>query len=128
VQPVGRSKVQQIRDYVANNDDADEVLAQFNTDERVLITFEEKTIERQPEEEGTWRVGDISGIEVNRDGVAQFYKILEVLPPRTKTLQEARGYIIADYQDYLENRWVEELREEYDVEVNQKVFKSLIKI
>lgn len=128
VQPVGRSKVEQIRDYVKNNDDADEVLAQFNTDERIIITFEEKTIERKPEEQGTWNVGDISGVQVNRDGVAQFYKILEVLPPRTKTLQEARGYIIADYQDYLEDLWIEELRKEYDVEVNQKVFKSLIKI
>jgi peptidyl-prolyl cis-trans isomerase SurA len=52
--------------------------------------------------------------------------VTEILPPRPKELNEARGYVIADYQDELERRWVEELRRAYEVEVNERVLKKLI--
>lgn len=45
----------------------------------------------------------------------------------TKTLDEARGYVVADYQDYLEKKWNKELRDKYPVKVNEKVFSSLVK-
>lgn len=124
---VGRSKAEQIRNYVEQNEDAEAVLKQFNSDTQTVITFEEKTIERKPEEKDTWSKGYVSKLNVNLDGSASFYRVLEVMPPRNKTLQEARGYIIADYQDYLEEQWVESLRKEYKVKVQQKVFESLIK-
>lgn len=45
----------------------------------------------------------------------------------TKTLDEARGYVIAEYQDYLEQSWNEKLREKYPVKVNEDVFNSMVK-
>jgi peptidyl-prolyl cis-trans isomerase SurA len=54
-------------------------------------------------------------------------KVEEILPPAAKTLTEARGYAVADYQDFLEKQWIEELRKEYSVQVNEDVLKSLIK-
>ncbi len=42
-----------------------------------------------------------------------------------KKLSEARGYIIADYQDQLEKEWVKSLEDTYEVNVDEKVFKSL---
>ena len=36
----------------------------------------------------------------------QFYKIEKVIPPTTKTLTEARGYVVADYQEFLEKKWM----------------------
>ena len=45
--------------------------------------------------------------------------------PTTKTLEEARGYVVAEYQDYLEKQWNEKMRREYPVKVNDKVFKTL---
>ncbi len=127
VAPVGRTKAQQIRSYVEKNEEADGVIRQFNTEEQVIITIEQKTIERKPEDTETWSEGYVSRLQVSRDGSSSFYRVEEVMPPRSKTLQEARGYIIADYQDYLENQWVESLRKAYKVKVNQKVFESLIK-
>jgi peptidyl-prolyl cis-trans isomerase SurA len=53
-------------------------------------------------------------------------KIEEILPEGLKTLNEARGYIVADYQDYLEEKWVERLKKEYEVDIDQKVFEKLI--
>ena len=53
--------------------------------------------------------------------------IKEVKPPSVKSLDEARGYVIADYQDFLEKKWLEELNANYKVEKNNKVFNNLIK-
>ena len=54
-------------------------------------------------------------------------KIETLLPPSEKTLKQARGYVIADYQDFLEKQWLEELRSQYKVDIDQKVFKGLVK-
>jgi peptidyl-prolyl cis-trans isomerase SurA len=45
----------------------------------------------------------------------------------TKTLLEARGYVIADYQDALEKEWLASLEAKYPVKVNDAVLKSLVK-
>ncbi|HHB52045.1 MAG TPA: hypothetical protein ENK75_03225, partial [Saprospiraceae bacterium] len=54
-------------------------------------------------------------------------KINNSIPKTNKSLDEAKGYVIADYQEYLEKKWIEDLKNEYKVEINQKVFESLIK-
>jgi len=72
-----------------------------------------------------WKAGNTQVIE--NDGKEQIIKIKEIIPPTKKTLKEARGYIVADYQDYLEDQWVAELMETYDVTTNQEVLNSLIK-
>ncbi len=62
-----------------------------------------------------------------RKGVATFSKVEALLPARQKELREARGYVIADYQDQLEREWVEELRKQFPVKINKKVLAKLIK-
>lgn len=47
--------------------------------------------------------------------------------PSQKSLTEARGYVVAEYQDYLEKKWNEKMRKEYPMVVNEKVFKSMVK-
>jgi peptidyl-prolyl cis-trans isomerase SurA len=47
--------------------------------------------------------------------------------PGQKTLEEARGYVVAEYQDYLEKQWNEKMRRNYPLKVNEKVYKSMVK-
>ncbi len=47
--------------------------------------------------------------------------------PTAKTLDEARGYVVAEYQDYLEKQWNEKMRRDYPVKLNEPVFKSMVK-
>ena len=71
-----------------------------------------------------WVLG-ISADKVNADGQVTFVEITKVLEPTPKTLQEARGLITADYQTYLEQKWIKELQSKYPVEVKRDIFESI---
>jgi peptidyl-prolyl cis-trans isomerase SurA len=48
-----------------------------------------------------------------------------VIPPEPKKLNEARGQITSDYQNFLEEKWIEELRQKYPVEVNRDLLSRI---
>ncbi len=50
-----------------------------------------------------------------------------IIPPQPKSLEEARGYIIADYQDELEKEWVASLQKKYPVKLDENVLKTMIR-
>ena len=93
------------------------------------------TVEERRLEEGLNPVYDAALAELNGepgitaveevDGQLRFVQIVEVLPPTGKTLDEARGKVIADYQDFLEKSWIAELRARYDYEVNTEVLHAI---
>jgi peptidyl-prolyl cis-trans isomerase SurA len=75
-----------------------------------------------------WKTGSISPVEVNtQNNSLNFIKIEKIIAPTGKTLSEARGYAVAEYQDYLERKWLEELRSSYKIVVNQETLDKLIK-
>jgi peptidyl-prolyl cis-trans isomerase SurA len=47
-------------------------------------------------------------------------KIDKIEQPGQKTFEEARPEIISDYQTYLEEKWIAELKKKYPVKVNKK--------
>lgn len=73
------------------------------------------------------KAGDLNAgtSKVKEGGEWYVITVNEVLEPRPKTIQEARGTITSDYQDYLEKQWLQELREKYDYTVNEKQLKLL---
>lgn len=72
-----------------------------------------------------WKLGLSSEIIAEADKHTIFVRIHEILPAQPKELDEARGIITSDYQNYLEKVWVKELRNKYPVKVNEKVFGQL---
>jgi len=56
-----------------------------------------------------------------------FVYIYNYYPATCKSLEEVRGTIVAQYQEFLENAWIKELKKKYEVHVNQAEFESLIK-
>ncbi len=44
-----------------------------------------------------------------------------------KTLEEAKGYIVSDYQEYLETEWKASMQKKYPVKINESVLKTVFK-
>jgi len=83
--------------------------------------------------EGTWSKGENKIIDYfvwngpkpdDWDDETGFIKG-SLIGPEPKLLEEARGFHISDYQQYLEEIWLKELRQKYPVKVNRKVLKTI---
>lgn len=57
----------------------------------------------------------------------EFTQIYNLQAAKSRAFEECRGYVVAAYQEYLEKKWLETLRQKFPVEVNKTVFESLIK-
>lgn len=72
--------------------------------------------------------GKLSEVKKNDNGTYTVVKADEVYTsPTAKSLNEAKGYVVAEYQDYLEKKWNEEMRSKYPVKLDEAVFKSMVK-
>ncbi|MCS6821562.1 MAG: peptidylprolyl isomerase [Microscillaceae bacterium] len=63
----------------------------------------------------------------DKDGKVVVVEIKNLEPARLKYYEEAKGQLISDYQNHLENLWLDKLKQKYPIEINQEVFKNLIK-
>lgn len=64
--------------------------------------------------------------ESTKEGEYYFItKVNKVLPETTKTLSECKGKVINDYQQFLEQKWVDDLKAEFAVKINQDVFDAI---
>jgi peptidyl-prolyl cis-trans isomerase SurA len=53
--------------------------------------------------------------------------LVETIPPGQKTFDEAKSECITQYQNYLEETWLSELKTKYPVRVQEKVLEKLFK-
>ena len=59
------------------------------------------------------------------EGKYYVVKVNETLPVMPKELSEIKGAVISDYQAFLEESWLKELKEKYPVKVNYEVLYNL---
>ena len=76
-----------------------------------------------PLEKMKWKKG-LSEI-VKDKGKTTFFYVHQIIKPVPFPLDEIRGLVISDYQEYLEKIWVEDLRKKYEVEIDQSILSSL---
>ena len=106
----------------------EELIEEFNVESDIIV-HKTEILDRDHETLKGIQIseGTISPPEFHNNlKVTTFRKIEEILPPRLKTLKEARGYVISDYQDQLDKEWIDELRKEYKVKIEKKALKNLI--
>lgn len=66
-----------------------------------------------------------AGPVAENEGISTFVIVKGVRAPEAKKLDEARGQITSDYQEYLEAEWLKSLKEKYPVSINQDVLKQI---
>ncbi len=114
---------------LASKKPAADVLKKMNKKTEV-VTVMEKLYEKGKNKDlgAFWSAGAATSIKADAATKTSFFlKIEEIVPPAPKVLAEARGYAVADYQDFLEKQWIDELRKTYPVQVNEAALKSLVK-
>jgi peptidyl-prolyl cis-trans isomerase SurA len=62
-----------------------------------------------------------------KDGRIYYVVISKIDEPRLKNFDEARGLIISDYQSFLEQDWIEQLKRKYPVVINEDEVNKIIK-
>lgn len=120
--------IKKARKYLKQGKDAVFIKEKLNTANQVNVmenagVFEQKS-EALPKQE-KWEVGLSDIIE---DG--KYYYVVKtnkVLPSGPKTIEECKGRLINDYQQYLESNWVGQLKSEFTVKVNNDVFAKVKK-
>ncbi len=113
----------------ATNAGPKSIVESFNK-ENELVLYRQETLERSHNtlKGMTLAKGTLTSPEFNQGlKVSTFKKIEEIIPARPKTLKEAKGYIISDYQDQLDKEWIETLKKEYKVKIQKKTLKKLVK-
>lgn len=108
----------------------EKVIGKFNKKQTGLVTFEKEILEKEAEDMKSlsWSAGFTTPYSIDKEkGIASWKKVEKILPKSPKTLEESRGYVIADYQDFLEKEWIHALQNEYKVDVNNTVLNGLVK-
>ena len=121
-----KNKLQEALKMMKNGKSEEDIKAKLNTDSEKHIIF-------------TKGVYDLSDSRLPNDfeakeGLSKIYRhndafhvidVKAVLPEAIKTLEEARGNVINDYQSELETNWIDGLYKRFSVEVNEKVLESV---
>lgn len=104
------------------------VLAKFNLDSIQKVAVEHKKFpkgENKNIDALEWKPG-ITDLIPMADTSNAIIVIHQVVAPEPKLLNEIRGAMTADYQNFLEKEWIRELRAKYPVVINREVFNSIL--
>lgn len=114
--------ISKVEDLLEDNKSVEEISDKLNTESEQKVIFTkgimDTTHQALPED-----------FEFKK-GVSSIYKfndsyhvamVEEVYPSGPKTFEEARGSVVSDYQNYIEENWLNTLHERYNVEINQDV-------
>lgn len=69
-----------------------------------------------------------SSILKNSDGTATFIRYFKFYPANEqRNFEDARGLVINDYQNVLEQKWLADLKKKYPVKINEALVKTMVK-
>lgn len=103
------------------------IAAKYNGKGQNKVTFEYLILEKDDEKfpaNLSWSKGSLSPDLKKDNGQISFSVLNSIQAPTPKKLEEAKGFIISDYQEYLEKEWVKELRKKYTVNITPGVLEK----
>ena len=104
----------------------DAIKSQLNTETSQKVIFTKDIMEANHQalpEDFEFKEG-ISKTYFNNDAYHVVF-VSKLLPKGLKSFDEAKGKIVSDYQNYIEDSWLKELNSKYKVEVNQDVLNKV---
>ena len=121
-----KEMVKKAQEMLKKGKSIQEIKDKLNTNDVVNIMLTENTLEVGDSNIPAETKTEVGVSEISQKG-EYFYasKVIKVIPENYKTFDECKGKMVNDYQQYLEQNWVSELKKEFKVDVNQPVFEKL---
>ncbi len=118
--------VQKVKNFIKSGLSDGDLLKELNSDSLNILTVESAKFSRKDNsliDSIAWMPGFSN--DIVKSGSTVFVYVRKVLKPEVKQLDEAKGLITADYQNYLEKEWIASLRAQYPVIVNKEVLAKI---
>lgn len=118
--------VKKALEMLANGKSIEQIKTELNTKDVVNIMFKQEFFEENASnlpKNVSFKTG-ITKID-NESNTFVGHQILKVLPAGPKLLTEAKGKAINDYQQFLEDNWVNNLKQEFQIKINNDVFEKI---
>jgi peptidyl-prolyl cis-trans isomerase SurA len=119
-------KAQKVKNFINSGLANADILKEMNSDSVKVLTIESGKFSKKDNkyiDEIEWTPG------LSKDFVSDssfvFVNITHIINPEPKALNESRGLITADYQNYLEKIWIGYLRHKYPVVVHKEVLEQI---
>jgi len=114
------------RAMVSAGTDRSEIAAQLNQGSQLNIEIQEGVFTREDKDvlaQIQWTKGLSKNVELNGQVFIVFVK--DILAPSPKKFTEAKGVATSEYQNYLEQQWIRELRSKYSYSSYKDVLYSI---
>jgi peptidyl-prolyl cis-trans isomerase SurA len=122
----GKSLSSAFKKYSRKPDTDRLMLEKFNKKDSLLII-----------KESTWYKGDIADIDNIQwvtgshsfimNGFPSILVINRIIEPVPLKFEEVQGVMMTDYQEYLENEWIRQLKEKYTVKIDSLILEEVKK-
>jgi len=120
---------QKVKNFIKSGLSDEDIMKELNTDSLKVLTVESGKFSRK-ENRFIDSIAWVPGVskEIKADSTTSsivFVNVRQVLKPEIKNLNEARGLITADYQNYLEKLWIQYLRQNYPVVIHKDILAKI---
>lgn len=123
-----RSVIKKVGKYLEKGWNPEKISETVNKKDRLNIMFTTDTMDITHQalpKTYDFKVG-VSDV-YSHDGSFVIVKASKIIESSPKTFQQAKGKVVSDYQSYIEENWLKELRKKYTVNINQKALESVRK-
>jgi len=120
--------VDSVKQQLKSGKDLNKIAASFIKKDPASMTLKEGAYEKG-ENEFADKTGWATGMHDLGDTKGSYYMVIVkgTKAPEDKKLNEVKGVVISDYQDYLEKQWLAGLAQKYTIKVDDYQVKELIK-
>ena len=116
----------QVQKMLSDSISTDSIVKITNHDSELNLIIDEGLFAKDDEEvfsKVEWKRGMSEIVLINSQFI--FVNVTDVLLPAPKSLDEAKGLYISNYQESLEADWIISLRQKYTVEINKEVLYTI---
>ncbi len=118
--------VEKAQKFLAKGKSLDYIKEQLNKDGKVNVMSKSGLYEEDYDVLSNFQ--NLSKGVTNIIAKDQYFFVVNVIdtkPAGVKELSECKGKVISDYQQFLENNWVDELKSEFTIKINTEVFSKV---